>query len=127
MSKSISIPGSNGKTVNLSIVSETPNGTIYGVTPGGLRLLFIFLHFFCKYNFEGTKLMYKRDQMLQLRGSPYAQTPPKLPNIPGVTTGASSVAHSETNKLEQKENEEPKTHHDAHPDDDMDDQFEMDA
>lgn len=48
--------------------SSTPNGTLYSTTPGG------------------TKIIYDRNFLLQMRNSPVARTPPKnLPVIPGVT------------------------------------------
>lgn len=49
--------------------SSTPGGTIFSTTPGG------------------TRIVYDRAFLMQLRNSPVARTPPKnLPNIPGVTT-----------------------------------------
>lgn len=48
--------------------SSTPGGTIFSTTPGG------------------TRIVYDRAFLMQLRNSPIAKTPPKnLPNIPGVT------------------------------------------
>jgi len=48
--------------------SSTPNGTLYSTTPGG------------------TRIIYDRNFLLQMRNSPVARTPPKnLPMIPGVT------------------------------------------
>ncbi|CRK93673.1 CLUMA_CG007202, isoform A [Clunio marinus] len=44
------------------VYSSTPNGTIYGTTPGG------------------TKIVYERTFLMNLRNSPLSQTPPK--NIP---------------------------------------------
>lgn len=49
--------------------SSTPNGTIFSTTPGG------------------TRIIYDRAFLMQMRNSPIARTPPKnLPNIPGVTS-----------------------------------------
>ncbi len=41
-------------------LSTTPNGTIFGVTPGGSRIT------------------YDRETLLSLRNSPLSQTPPKV-------------------------------------------------
>ena len=46
--------------------STTPGGTIFGTTPGG------------------TKIVYERAFLINMRNSPLARTPPKnLPSIPG--------------------------------------------
>ncbi|KAK9760528.1 Eukaryotic translation initiation factor 4E-binding protein 2 [Basidiobolus ranarum] len=60
--------------------STTPHGTIFSTTPGG------------------TKIIYDRSTLLQLRNSPLARTPPtNLPFIPGVTRASvgstSGVSH----------------------------------
>ncbi|XP_051907235.1 eukaryotic translation initiation factor 4E-binding protein 1-like [Hippocampus zosterae] len=47
--------------------STTPGGTVFSTTPGG------------------TRIIYDRKFLLQCRTSPLACTPPKLPDIPGVT------------------------------------------
>uniref|UniRef100_A0A3Q2PE62 Eukaryotic translation initiation factor 4E binding protein 1 n=1 Tax=Fundulus heteroclitus TaxID=8078 RepID=A0A3Q2PE62_FUNHE len=47
--------------------STTPGGTMFSTTPGG------------------TRIIYDRKFLLQCRTSPLAFTPPKLPDIPGVT------------------------------------------
>ncbi|XP_071808597.1 eukaryotic translation initiation factor 4E-binding protein 2-like [Asterias amurensis] len=48
--------------------STTPGGTVFGTTPGG------------------TRIIYERQFLLNLRDSPLARTPPvNLPIIPGVT------------------------------------------
>jgi len=53
--------------------SSTPNGTLYSTTPGG------------------TRIIYDRNFLLQMRNSPVARTPPKnLPVIPGVTCDSPS-------------------------------------
>jgi len=52
----------------------TPGGTIFSTTPGG------------------TRIIYDRAFLLQMRNSPIAKTPPKnLPKIPGVTSPAVPV------------------------------------
>lgn len=80
----------------------TPGGTIFSTTPGG------------------TRIIYDRAFLLQMRNSPIAKTPPKnLPKIPGVT---SPVHHK------------PKENGDAHrvknnkdkPESGDEPQFEMD-
>ena len=46
--------------------STTPGGTIFGTTPGG------------------TKIVYERAFLINMRNSPMSRTPPtKLPTIPG--------------------------------------------
>jgi len=47
--------------------SETPGGTLFSTTPGG------------------TRIIYERKFLLDLKSSPLSQTPTKLPVIPGVT------------------------------------------
>ncbi|XP_064639165.1 eukaryotic translation initiation factor 4E-binding protein 1-like [Lineus longissimus] len=47
--------------------STTPGGTMFSTTPGG------------------TRIVYHRNVLMKCRKSPLAQTPPKLPIIPGVT------------------------------------------
>uniref|UniRef100_A0A671X4B3 Eukaryotic translation initiation factor 4E binding protein 1 n=1 Tax=Sparus aurata TaxID=8175 RepID=A0A671X4B3_SPAAU len=47
--------------------STTPGGTMFSTTPGG------------------TRIIYDRKFLLQCRTSPLTRTPPKLPDIPGVT------------------------------------------
>ncbi len=55
-------------------LATTPGGTIYGVTPGGSRIV------------------YDRETLLALRNSPMAQTPPRnMARIPGVTAPADYV------------------------------------
>ncbi|KAH7979459.1 hypothetical protein HPB49_009477 [Dermacentor silvarum] len=52
--------------------SSTPGGTIFSTTPGGSRII------------------YDRSFLMQMRHSPVARTPPKnLPVIPGVTLSSS--------------------------------------
>ncbi|XP_062515893.1 eukaryotic translation initiation factor 4E-binding protein 1-like [Corticium candelabrum] len=54
-------------------LSTTPGGTLFGTTPGG------------------TRIIYDRKFLLQLRNSPLSKTPPSnLPVIPGVTCVTSS-------------------------------------
>ena len=49
--------------------STTPGGTLFGTTPGG------------------TKIVYERAFLMNMRNSPLARTPPgNLPNIPGRTS-----------------------------------------
>jgi len=80
--------------------STTPGGTIFGTTPGG------------------TKIVYERAFLVQMRNSPLAKTPPKnLPAIPGVT--------SEFTKKNDS-NEEKKVVENGHKNDEADDQFSMD-
>jgi hypothetical protein len=53
-------------------IAETPGGTLFGTTPGG------------------TRIIYDRLFLLQRKESPAAKTPPRLPNIPGVTADLDS-------------------------------------
>jgi len=72
-------------------LSQTPGGTIFGTTPGG------------------TRIIYDRDFLLQMRQSPAACTPPKnIPFIPGVTTTGSPKQSMAANGLVMvPENPEP--------------------
>lgn len=80
--------------------STTPGGTIFGTTPGG------------------TKIVYERAFLVQMRNSPMARTPPKnLPNIPGVTA---DFGKKENNHVDAK-----KVVENGHKDE-ADDQFSMD-
>ncbi|XP_077593982.1 eukaryotic translation initiation factor 4E-binding protein 1-like [Stigmatopora nigra] len=71
--------------------STTPGGTVFSTTPGG------------------TRIIYDRKFLLQCRTSPLAHTPPKLPDIPGVTrplkrepsTGSNQPVQSEITTTEQ--------------------------
>lgn len=71
MSKSTTIPTRRVEVKNASDMpsrySETPGGTIFSTTPGGSRII------------------YERKFLLNLKSSPLAQTPTRLPVIPGVT------------------------------------------
>lgn len=68
MSSSNYILPSAAKDIKLlSNISSTPGGTLYGTTPGG------------------TRIIYDRQYLLQLKDSPYSQTPPKsLINLPEI-------------------------------------------
>ncbi|KAI3362050.1 hypothetical protein L3Q82_012394 [Scortum barcoo] len=63
--------------------STTPGGTLFSTTPGG------------------TRIIYDRKFLLQCRTSPLAQTPPKLPDIPGVTSPLKADSLSGENPSEQ--------------------------
>ncbi|KAM9822914.1 eukaryotic translation initiation factor 4E-binding protein 1 [Syngnathus typhle] len=52
--------------------STTPGGTLFSTTPGG------------------TRIIYDRKFLLGCRSSPLAKTPPRLPDIPGVTSPPSA-------------------------------------
>uniref|UniRef100_A0A646QG41 TIF-4E n=2 Tax=Scolopendridae TaxID=41363 RepID=A0A646QG41_9MYRI len=82
----------------------TPGGTIFSTTPGG------------------TRIIYDRAFLLQMRNSPMAKTPPKnLPNIPGVTCRVASLSNSpkENGERHDAKGDEKQEHHDEP-------QFEMD-
>lgn len=62
--------------------SSTPGGTIFSTTPGGSRII------------------YDRGFLMQMRNSPVARTPPKnLPVIPGVTTSGSPDSKQATSPV----------------------------
>ncbi|KAM9847446.1 eukaryotic translation initiation factor 4E-binding protein 2 isoform 2-T2 [Aulostomus maculatus] len=81
----------------------TPGGTLFSTTPGG------------------TRIIYDRKFLLDMRNSPIAQTPPAhLPVIPGVTS---------QNILNENQKNEANNHinnHDGKPTTGDDAQFEMD-
>ncbi|XP_061657215.1 eukaryotic translation initiation factor 4E-binding protein 1-like [Syngnathoides biaculeatus] len=60
--------------------STTPGGTVFSTTPGG------------------TRIIYDRKFLLQCRTSPLARTPPKLPDIPGVTRPLKRESSTESNQ-----------------------------
>ncbi|XP_041667068.1 eukaryotic translation initiation factor 4E-binding protein 1-like [Cheilinus undulatus] len=87
--------------------STTPGGTLFSTTPGG------------------TRIIYDRKFLLQCRTSPLTRTPPKLPDIPGVTRPLKPDSSSSTNQPEQTPGNN--TIHDLHMEDIAEDaQFEMD-
>merc|ERR1719230_930002 len=64
--------------------STTPGGTIFGTTPGG------------------TKIVYERAFLINMRNSPMARTPPRnLPTIPGVTCGFEKKDADKTNEKKE--------------------------
>lgn len=92
--------------------SETPGGTIFSTTPGG------------------TRIIYERKFLLDLKSSPLSQTPTKLPVIPGVTLddngkiieedeAALETLQEETTKQIKAEEKKPAVN-------DEDNMFEMD-
>merc|ERR1711973_571447 len=92
------------RRVVINSENEMPNeygttwgGTIFGTTPGG------------------TRIVYERAFLMNMRNSPLAKTPPKnMPNIPGVTKDFSKTKDAQNNKVEKKDEENNK---------DDDDQF----
>lgn len=69
--------------------SETPGGTIFSTTPGG------------------TRIIYERKFLLDLKSSPLSQTPTKLPVIPGVTLDDNGkIIEEDENALAALEEEE---------------------
>lgn len=49
---------------------------------------------------SGTRIIYDRKFLLQCRTSPLTRTPPKLPDIPGVTSPIKPESTSDTNHSE---------------------------
>ncbi|KAM6902266.1 eukaryotic translation initiation factor 4E-binding protein 1-like [Xenentodon cancila] len=88
--------------------STTPGGTLFSTTPGG------------------TRIIYDRKFLLQCRTSPLTRTPPKLPDIPGVTSPLISGSPNHTNQPEQtpSNNNESDVHTEENAGDEA--QFEMD-
>jgi len=88
------------------VYSSTPGGTIFGTTPGG------------------TKIIYERAFLMEMRNSPMARTPPKnLPKIPGVTCDLSKSSPTKGTK-DASEPKKDEKQEDKKKDDD--DQFSMD-
>jgi hypothetical protein len=54
----IKLRGRQGETIELTDISQSLGGTIYGTTPGG------------------TRRIYKRNELLAYRNSPFSATPP---------------------------------------------------
>jgi len=91
--------------------SETPGGTIFSTTPGG------------------TRIIYERKFLLDMKSSPLSQTPTKLPIIPGVTLDDNGKIIEEDEDDVLNENEETiqsKPMQDEKPKKTDDDLFEMD-
>ncbi|XP_014678160.1 PREDICTED: eukaryotic translation initiation factor 4E-binding protein 1-like [Priapulus caudatus] len=83
--------------------SSTPGGTLFSTTPGG------------------TRIIYERHELLQLRNSPLTRTPPKnLPKIAGVTSPSTTKGSPQPDSVNGQATipEEKKC--------DEDPQFEMD-
>jgi len=83
----------------------TPGGTIYSSTPGG------------------TRIIYDRNTLLNLRNSPLSRTPPtKLAYIPGITKPATSPQHlhpnSHLSNSHGKSHLNVETHGDEHENED---------
>ncbi|XP_075885109.1 eukaryotic translation initiation factor 4E-binding protein 1-like [Nelusetta ayraudi] len=87
--------------------STTPGGTMFSTTPGG------------------TRIIYDRKFLLQCRTSPLTHTPPKMPDIPGVTRPLKPDSSRDAIKPEQTlcDNSARKLRADERADDA---QFEMD-
>ncbi|CAJ1071211.1 eukaryotic translation initiation factor 4E-binding protein 1-like [Xyrichtys novacula] len=84
--------------------STTPGGTLFSTTPGG------------------TRIIYDRKFLLQCRTSPLTRTPPKMPDIPGVTRPLKPDTSSNMKQPEQTAGD-----HDLHTEESAEDaQFEMD-
>ncbi|XP_034457671.1 eukaryotic translation initiation factor 4E-binding protein 1-like [Hippoglossus hippoglossus] len=88
--------------------STTPGGTLFSTTPGG------------------TRIIYDRKFLLQCRTSPLTRTPPKLPDIPGVTSPLKLNNSPDTKPPKQTPNSN--TDQSLHTEDSAgeDDLFEMD-
>ncbi|TRY80869.1 hypothetical protein TCAL_12913 [Tigriopus californicus] len=73
-------------TRRVRINSESEMPLEYGTTPGGTMF--------------GTKIVYERTFLLQMRTSPLARTPPtNLPVIPGVTAPSEKENHKKNGKV----------------------------
>jgi hypothetical protein len=92
MTSSIDIPGKlRAKHGANTDISESVGGTIYATTPGG------------------TKIVYRREELVHLSKSPLAQTRPlNMPELPGVTTA--TVGEESGQKAEHRHH----SHHHGH-------------
>ncbi|XP_074545837.1 eukaryotic translation initiation factor 4E-binding protein 1-like isoform X2 [Halichoeres trimaculatus] len=86
--------------------STTPGGTLFSTTPGG------------------TRIIYDRKFLLQCRTSPLTRTPPKMPDIPGVTRPLKPDSPSNTNQPKQTASSD--NDHSLLTEESADAQFEMD-
>ncbi|KAI7688571.1 hypothetical protein SSS_08143 [Sarcoptes scabiei] len=66
--------------------SSTPNGTLYSTTPGG------------------TRIIYERKFLMDLKNSPLAKSPPKMAFIPGITNIDPALANTQFKVLQQQQN-----------------------
>mmetsp|Transcript_130943 Transcript_130943/g.195090 ORF Transcript_130943/g.195090 Transcript_130943/m.195090 type:complete len:109 (-) Transcript_130943:109-435(-) len=101
-SNSIAIPGREGEYMDISALSKTPGGSIYGTTPGG------------------TRISYSYSELLFLKDFELSKTPPAgMATIPGITSAHNTPIEVATpTKPKEKKNE------DAEPEDDT--MFSMD-
>jgi len=78
--------------------SETPGGTMFSTTPGG------------------TRIIYERKFLLDLKNSPLSKTPTSLPVIPGITLDDDGKVIEEVHKKAKKgnENQVPLEEHNGH-------------
>ncbi|TNM91838.1 eukaryotic translation initiation factor 4E-binding protein 1-like [Takifugu rubripes] len=87
--------------------STTPGGTVFSTTPGG------------------TRIIYDRKFLLQCRSSPLTRTPPKLPDIPGVTRPIKRTSSCDSPQPDETPNNNAE--HGVHTEENADDaQFEID-
>ncbi|XP_029024193.1 eukaryotic translation initiation factor 4E-binding protein 1-like [Betta splendens] len=88
--------------------STTPGGTLFSTTPGG------------------TRIIYDRKFLMQCRTSPLTRTPPKLPDIPGVTRPLEPGNGAEAKGSEQTPSEDGERVPQREQNTGEDAQFEMD-
>ncbi|XP_015240107.1 PREDICTED: eukaryotic translation initiation factor 4E-binding protein 1-like isoform X2 [Cyprinodon variegatus] len=88
--------------------STTPGGTLFSTTPGG------------------TRIIYDRKFLLQCRSSPLTRTPPKLPDIPGVTRPIDPDSSNNENPPEESPSNNEDDHNLHMEENSEDAQFEMD-
>merc|ERR1712135_199796 len=95
MARAVSGVGIPTRRVIINSESEMP--TNYGTTPGGT----MFAH-----TPGGTRIVYERAFLMQMRQSPLAKTPPaNLPVIPGVTVPASTSPNKNCASSPKKTND----------------------
>jgi len=82
-------------------LSTTPGGSIYATTPGGTRIL------------------YDRNALLNLRNSPMAKTPTKMPVIPVVGQEQKHTQNEPTKKSAPSKNQSSKSTNKNHEDDEL--------
>jgi translation initiation factor 4E binding protein 2 len=91
-------------------IAETPGGTLFGTTPGG------------------TRIIYDRLFLLQRKTCTLANTPPRLPSIPGVTVKLDEIANTSQNMVTiSEENKDSKNDDDTPVEEDYDDEDSVDG
>jgi hypothetical protein len=105
--QAMNIPGRGN--IDLSDVSQSYGGTIYGTTPGG------------------TRIVYTMDMLMNCRNSPLSKTPPaSMPEIPGVTIGTPYVPEDDEDEDGPEVDDAPEVSGHEEDTKDGDELFELD-